>query len=79
MEQKLSAASGSPGFSCRKGLLFSVVVVHHHALYRARFIQDALKQAANRGVGQRPGIRVRYAVENLFLAVRLVERFAWLA
>ncbi len=35
---------------------FSVAVVHHRALHRARLIQNSLKQAPNRGVRKRAGI-----------------------
>src|SRR4029077_14067343 len=56
--------------------LFPVATVHHGALDRSRFIQDALEQAANRGVRKRARIRICHTVEHLLLPVRLVERFA---
>ena len=55
----------------------AAVLSYHGAFHRARFIQDALKQAPNRGVRQRAGIRALHAVQNLLLAVRLVERIAF--
>ena len=60
----------------RSAFFFSVAAVHHGALHRARLIQDALEQAADRRVRKRAGIRAHRRVEHLFLAVRLVERVA---
>ena len=53
---------------------FVRVVMHRGAFGGARFVDDAFEQAANRGVGQRPGIVVLRVFEYFLLAIRLIER-----
>src|SRR5579859_2346430 len=60
----------------RLAFLFSFIAVHHDAFHGTRFVQDALEEAANGGVWQRAGVRLNHAIQNLLLAVGLVERIA---
>src|SRR5712692_6118805 len=62
-----------------RGLRFLVLFVHYRALDGPRFIEDALKQPADGGVRQRPGVRTGGSLDDLALAVRLVERLVRLA
>src|SRR6202030_4662167 len=48
--------------------------MHGFALGAARFVDDALEEAANGGVGERAGIDVLRVFEDFALALRLIER-----
>ncbi len=48
--------------------------VHGFALGRARFVDDALEEAADRGVGQRAGIGALGVFQDFALAVGLIKR-----
>ena len=49
-------------------------LVHGFALGAAGFVDDALEEAANGGIGERAGIDTLGVLEDLALAVRLIER-----
>src|SRR5260370_21674939 len=55
-------------------LLFHLTVAHHRALYRTRFVQNALEQPPAGRVRQRSWIGANHYVQDLILALGLIER-----
>jgi hypothetical protein len=51
-----------------------IVGVHGFALGAARFVDDALEEAADRGIGQRSGIGALGVLQDFALAVGLIKR-----
>src|ERR1700676_2630232 len=48
--------------------------MHGFALSAARFVDDALEETANSGVGERAGVHALGIFEDLTLALGLIER-----
>src|SRR5205823_1112418 len=55
-------------------LIHYIAQVHGFALGAASFVNDALEEAANGGIGERAGIDTLGVLEDLALAVGLIER-----
>src|ERR1700743_1520874 len=59
-------------FSIRRGV--GRIFVHGFAFGAARFVDDALEEAANRGVGQRAGIFALRVLDYFAFAIGLIQR-----